>query len=110
MISELLTDAEHLLDLREIPWPRGCALLGRMALEEWVRGHSALLDGPLVHASMRSQLLCIAVQVGRAQAARANYLWSALSAACHHHAYELSPTKQEVAVLIREVRDLVMPT
>jgi hypothetical protein len=35
------------------------------------------------------------------EAARdASYAWSALSRACHHHAYELPPTASELRALI----------
>ena len=109
VIDELLDDAERLIQSREDSWPRGSALLGRMALEEWVRTHAMALDPGLALASMRSQLLCISVRVGAEQAARANFLWSALSSACHHHAYELSPTRKEIGALIRDAREMVGP-
>ena len=109
MIDELLDDADRLIRSRESSWPRGSALLGRMALEEWVRTHAMALDAGLALASMRSQLLCISVRVGAEQSARASYLWFALSSACHHHAYELSPTRKEIGALIRDVREVVEP-
>ena len=54
---------------------------------------------------MRSRLTCLTVaycdrpEVGQ----RARAAWSGLSSACHHHAYELTPTSGEAAVLLDEV-------
>ncbi|WP_329423857.1 hypothetical protein OG339_25550 [Streptosporangium sp. NBC_01495] len=35
---------------------------------------------------------------------RVSGAWAALSAACHHHGYELSPTAGELRALYNEVR------
>jgi hypothetical protein len=40
-------------------------------------------------------------------AARAGHAWSALSRACHHHAYELAPTAVELQSWFALVRELV---
>ncbi len=45
---------------------------------------------------MRSQLVVIRVFYGDQVANTANIAWIGLSNACHHHAYELTPTVEEV--------------
>lgn len=79
---------------------RMAALLARQALEDTVN----TLCGPeLRHATMRSRLLYLRVLVDPQIADRAGIAWSGLSRACHHHAYELTPTPDEV----RHLMDLV---
>lgn len=107
MSTDLLDMAEDLRSSGKDGWPQASAFLTRMALEVWIRGHSARLDASLPGASMRSQLLCLAESVEPDAAARASFVWHSLSQACHHHAYELSPTSAELGALIGEVRRLV---
>jgi hypothetical protein len=89
-------------------WPRAAALLARQALEESVR---ALWDRralDLRACSMRTQLICLRTYLGDADlAARTAHTWSALSRACHHHAYELAPTASELQGWFGTVGDLI---
>jgi len=59
-------------------------------------------------ATMRSKLTILQIAfASRADVAeRAEYAWSRLSRACHHHAYELSPSVVEVGHLLQLVRHL----
>ena len=102
-----LAAARALLASGAASWPRGCAFLVRMELEEWVRRYSATLDINLAQASMRSQLLCLDKTVTRDQSSRAAYAWHRLSEACHQHAYELAPTVGELHFLLEEVESLL---
>ena len=82
-------------------WARASALLARQSLEMAVdrlwRTRTPLVAG----CSMAAQLLVLPSYLRDQEAARdAAYAWSALSRACHHHAYELPPTASEVRVLI----------
>lgn len=59
-------------------------------------------------ASMRSKLtvLQVAYEDAPVIALRAEYAWSRLSLACHHHAFELTPAAPEVQHLIEVVKTL----
>jgi hypothetical protein len=58
-------------------------------------------------ATMRSQLTCLEVACEEGDtAAAAEHAWARLSAACHHHAFELAPTATETQRLIDAVREL----
>ncbi|MFC4127223.1 hypothetical protein [Nocardia rhizosphaerae] len=87
---------------------RMAAWLTRTALEQTV---SELLQARGVEpgrASGRARLACLEVAYDDSPdiAARAQYAWTRLSEACHHHAYQLSPTYQEVQHLLESVRVL----
>jgi hypothetical protein len=86
-------------------WARASALLARQSLE------TAMDDlwrkrAPIVRqCSTTAQLLVLPSYLRDQDAARdAAYAWSALSRACHHHAYELPPTASEMRSLIRLTR------
>ena len=89
-------------------WPRASALLALAALEAsvlrlWQR-RALDLEG----RSMRTQLICLRSYLeDAALAARAGHAWSALSRACHHHAYELGPTAGELQSWFSVVSELV---
>jgi hypothetical protein len=89
-------------------WPRASALLALRALETgllrlWER-RAIDLQG----CSMRTQLICLRSYLEDARlAARAGHAWSALSRACHHHAYELAPTSGELHTWFTVVSELV---
>jgi hypothetical protein len=78
-------------------WPRAAALLARQALEETMAGLWATRAPGVERCSMRAQLVCLPRYVDPDLAGRVAFTWSMLSAACHHHAYELSPTAGELA-------------
>ena len=84
--------------------PRAAAAVARQALEEAVTAHSARLAEGLQRPTMRS-LLIIFRELGDRQTGRtAQVAWDGLSQACHHHAYELQPTTEEVRGLLQLVR------
>jgi len=58
---------------------------------------------------MRSKLTALQVAFGHEDdiSTRAEYAWNGLSRACHHHAFEFSPTAPEVHRLIHLVEALV---
>ena len=89
-------------------WPRASALLALQALEASVerlwQGQRLEFHG----CSMRTQLICLRSYLEDAKlAARAGHAWSALSRACHHHAYELGPTAGELQSWLSVVSELV---
>jgi len=89
-------------------WPRASALLALAALEAsvlrlWQR-RALDLEG----CSMRTQLICLRSYLEDARlAARTGHAWSALSRACHHHAYELGPTAGELRSWFSVVSELI---
>ena len=89
-------------------WPRAAALLARQALEESLDTFWLARSLPLSSCPTRPQLLCLATYLPDASlAANVHHAWSALSDACHHHAYELAPTAQELGTLFDTVGDLL---
>lgn len=85
---------------------RAVCLLARQAFEQVV---DALLDARHLAcsaASMRARLISLGQAFDSEPehvAYRAETAWSRLSAACHYHAYELSPSLSEARALVEEV-------
>ncbi len=89
-------------------WPRASALLACQALEATVLRLWELRALDLQGSSMRAQLICLRTYLGSPDlAARTGHTWSALSGACHHHAYELSPTLGELQTWFSVVEELI---
>jgi hypothetical protein len=87
---------------------RAACWLARSALEEVVRGFLLVRHWDPGSASMRSAMTCLAVAYADHPlvAERAQYAWTGLSSACHHHAFELAPAAVEVRHLVRRVGQL----
>jgi hypothetical protein len=112
-------EPRHLLDsawglLRRVDpataglWPRVSALLARQALEVAVLELWDRRELDLRGCAMPAQLICLRTYLGDADlAAHASHAWSALSRACHHHAYELAPTAGELDQWFRVVGELI---
>jgi hypothetical protein len=89
-------------------WPRASALLAGQALESTVARLWTAQDLDFHACPMRTQLICLRTYLGDPDlAARAGHAWSALSRACHHHAYELAPTAMELQSWLEVVDELV---
>lgn len=105
--SELLRVAEILLfektEASAGRWPRAVAILCRQALEGALDDFWRAKAPGVETASERAQLLCVRTYLSAGLAARAEHTWTALSRACHHHAYELAPTALELAGWLRSV-------
>lgn len=78
-------------------WPRAAALLTRQALESGIAARCTELDPAIANCDARAQLLCLPLVVDADLAGDVAHTWSALSHACHHHPYDLSPTVSELA-------------
>lgn len=111
LTSGLIAEAHSLLSYSDAAtagvWPRAAALLARQALEQgladfWQNRAPGVEDCP-----RRSQLLCLRSYADEQLAEEASHTWAALSRACHHHAYELSPTASELERWMRSVADVV---
>lgn len=98
--AELLRRAEQLLDGQlagtEGNAARLAAVLARQALEITVEDRCRAVGADVELASMRSRLVILRALDDPAVAAQAASAWQHLSAACHRHAYELSPSVSEI--------------
>jgi hypothetical protein len=89
--------------------PRAAALLARCAVESYINDELDRqlgrrgLDHTKAGGSTRVKLISLTVLKGRDATADLDWCWNTLSTACHHHAYELSPTHGEVEHLIERV-------
>jgi hypothetical protein len=89
-------------------WPRASAILARNALETTVLRLWERRALDLQKSTMRAQLICLRTYLGdRDLATRVGHAWSALSAACHHHYYELAPTAAELETWFAVVDEMV---
>jgi hypothetical protein len=113
MTPEELLDAAWQLVVRPTQelaglWPRAAALAGRRALEETLDEFWLLRAPGLEAASARAQLACLPSFLNPAELAReVSYAWMVLSHACHHHAYELGPTAEELQARLETVQRLI---
>jgi hypothetical protein len=89
-------------------WPRAAALLTRQALEVSVATFWAKAAPGVEETSRRAQFLCLGRYLGdESLAQRAHVAWSGLSGACHHHVYDLAPTREELQAWREVVADVV---
>jgi hypothetical protein len=89
-------------------WPRAVALLGRQSLEASLDGFWQRTLPAMSGASRATQLACLDQYLRDHELTRGvRVAWSALSRACHHHAYELAPTAPELDHWLTSVEHLV---
>ena len=90
------------------PWRiRIAAFLTRQALESEIDAYCELLIAPMPFpVRMRSRLAVLHALDKTGFDRTAEYAWNALSRACHHHSYELSPTISELRHLHSKVAGL----
>ncbi len=89
-------------------WPRAAALLGRQALEEGIDDFWKRSLPTMASASRATQLACLDQYLRDDDLVRGvRVAWAALSRACHHHVYELSPTAPELDHWLVTVETLV---
>lgn len=100
--AELLRLATAVLEDPTAHSNRTACWIARAALEGAVDDLLAGRQRSAPEASMRSKLTVLQVAFDQDDAlpARAEYAWNRLSQACHHHAFELSPSGTEVRHLI----------
>ncbi|MGY1601670.1 hypothetical protein [Geodermatophilus sp. SYSU D00815] len=105
----LLVSADRLL--REVVpgsrglWPRTVAFLLRSVLEREIDDYWRRHSPGVERAPMRAQLVVLGRReyAGPAVGRAAGNAWDLLSAACHHHAYELAPTAEELRSWLTQV-------
>ena len=88
-------------------WPRAAAILTRQALEIALDQFWLNVAPGVENASARAQLACLAEYIDPQLASRIRYTWHGLSAACHHHAYELPPIASELDGWLSDVETLI---
>lgn len=112
-----MSDAETLLAasdrlLREVVpgtrgvWPRAVVVALRAALELELDAFWSRVGVDVSAVPMRSKLLLLDAYADAGVARQASVLWSSLSRASHHHAYELAPTSSELRTWYGEVLDV----
>jgi hypothetical protein len=103
--AELLRAAEGLVgdsSRAKGAWARAAALLTRQAAEAslmdlWSRRSPGLATCPA-----RIQLICLpAAGLDTDVARQVRHAWSLLSAACHHHPYDVAPSSHELRQWMR---------
>jgi hypothetical protein len=113
MIARSLLDSAHQIMSRsdiglEGVWPRAAALLGRQALEESLDAFWERTLPGMREATYATRLACLPQYLrDKAVADGVKVAWSALSRACHHHPYELSPTADELSRWLEQVDGLI---
>ena len=109
--QQLLSEADQLLATSTADtrgrWPRACAWLIRLALEETLDQYWARILPEAALCPMRPQLLLLPSCAGTSTAERARDAWTGLSRAAHHHAYELAPTAAELRSWHTAVTELI---
>jgi hypothetical protein len=107
-VAEQLQWARRMLDHAEATtvgvWPRASALLARHALEELLEEFWAVHSPPLAIANRRAQMVALRGYPAMADSvAIVRVAYAGLSSGCHHHPYELPPTRAELDGLIAAV-------
>ena len=109
--AQILDEARRIMEASDQAagvWPRTTAVLGRLALEAALGGFWARRAPGLEAGNARAQLLCLLIALDdRAIAARAGFVYAALSGACHYHPYELAPTAAELSHWLADVDRIV---
>lgn len=91
-------------------WPRAAALLTRQALEIVISARLGDRIPEVDGLSMRVKLACLSELTDPVAAHEAAWLWARLSAACHHHPYDLAPTGAELTEWIDRTAAFAAPT
>lgn len=107
-MSALLDKAQEQLDSSGPHALRRACWLARGSLEEVIEALLSAKGIDAHKASARAKLSSLegAYVDDRELTSKADYAWNRLSDACHHHAYQLSPTHSEAKQLIDTVREL----
>jgi hypothetical protein len=109
LIGRALALLEERDSLPRATWPRAVAVLARQALETAVAGRLAKKAPGLQLCTFATQFRCLPWYIDdRDTALLAHQTWAALSSACHHHAYDLAPTAEELRVWLADVDRVVL--
>jgi hypothetical protein len=100
--ADLLTTAMDLLERPALAtvggWPPAVALLTwqalETALEEFWRASPSTAG--LCDCTRKTHLICLPTYIDPRLAREIDYVWAALSSACHYHPCDLAPTAAEL--------------
>lgn len=108
-MSTLIDQAGSLLDGGGAHATTRACWLARAALEDAIGDLLVAAGLDVGEASGAARLTCLQVAYEEHPdlAGRAEYAWSRLSEACHHHAFALAPTHGEAQHLVGLVRQFV---
>jgi hypothetical protein len=100
-VARVLDEAERQLDTYDPQtagaWPHAAAVLIRQCLESTLDVFWRVKAPGMLETSFRDRWVCLPAFLGdRAEARAADFAWSALSDACHHRAYDLGLTQDEL--------------
>ena len=86
-------------------WPHAAAVLIRQSLESTLNGFWAVRASGMLDTSFRDRWQCLPAYMGdRPEAREADFAWTALSQACHHRAYEVGLTQDELRTHLATAR------
>ncbi|KAB2592545.1 MULTISPECIES: hypothetical protein [Streptomyces] len=111
--DELLAAADRLLNpshdtaLSPGVRARAAATLLRLALDETLDAFWRSVSPRMTRSTGRTRMLCLQWYVSPSVARQWYTVWSGLSAACHHHTYDLPPTPAEVQAWHQDVSELL---
>ena len=91
-------------------WPRASALMARQALEvaldEFWHTRAPAEARDCAQVPTHAQLLCLRRYLAEGDlAGRVAWAWSGLSRACHHHAYDMPPSSNELEAWMAVVEE-----
>ena len=100
-VAAVLDEAERHLDEFDPhtsgTWPHAAAVLIRQSLESSLNGFWTVRAPGMLTANWRDRWQCLPAYMGdRPEARAADFAWTALSQACHHRAYEVGLTQDEL--------------
>jgi hypothetical protein len=100
-VQAVLDEAERQLDEFDPrtsgTWPHAAAVLIRQSLESTLNGFWVNRAPGMQETSWRDRWQCLPAYLGdKPEAREADFAWTALSSACHHRAYEVGLTQEEL--------------
>jgi hypothetical protein len=100
-VTKVLDEAERQLDEFDPhtsgTWPHAAAVLIRQSLESTLNGFWVTKAPGMQETSWRDRWQCLPAYLGdKPEARAADFAWTALSNACHHRAYEVGLTQDEL--------------
>jgi hypothetical protein len=100
-VAAVLDEAERQLDefdpATSGTWPHAAAVLIRQSLESTLDRFWTFRAPGMLETSFRDRWQCLPAYLGdRPEARAADFAWTALSQACHHRAYEVGLTQDEL--------------
>jgi hypothetical protein len=108
-VTHVLDEAERQLDEFDPrtsgAWPHAAAALIRQCLESTLDVFWRTRAPAMVDATTRDKWVCLPAFLGdRPEAREADFAWSTLSNACHHRAYDVGLTQEELRAQLDTAR------